>query len=244
MVHTILTRIKSPEEVIAEITHCFKNIDPTCRAVVLTGAGKQFSAGADLNWMKKMASYTEKENEQDSHLLFDMIDSIKRSPVPTIAKINGAALGGGAGIVSACDISISIDRAIFGFTEVKLGLLPGVISGFVLEKIGAHANRYFLTGERFSAAEACRIGLINKHFETNAEVDAEVEKLIAEILKAGPSAVQKTKALISEVKKRDLKDPGTKTYVCEQIAKIRVSPEGQEGLTAFLSKRKPTWVNE
>jgi len=230
------------EELIAELTQAFKNLDPSCRAIILTGAGKQFSAGADLNWMKKMASYTEEQNQEDSYLLFDMVNAIKRAPVPTIAKVNGAALGGGAGLVAACDISLGLSRGVFGFTEVKLGLLPAVISGFVMEKIGVNnANRYFLTGERFSAAEAVRIGLLNQHFETEAELDSEVNKVITEIVQSGPVAVRKAKALIARVKEMDLAEPSTKTFVCNQIASIRVSPEGQEGLSAFLQKRKPGW---
>lgn len=205
--------------------------------------------------MKKMAKYTKEENEKDSYALFDMFNAIRSSPIPTIARVNGAALGGGAGLVAACDMSIGcmgcvfccwlslVNRCVFGFTEVKLGLIPAVISPFVISKIGsANARRYFLTGERFSAAQALQIGLLNSHYETEEEMDKEIERILQEIRGAGPTAVKTCKNLINNVAEMSLDDPATKKFVCSQIAAIRVSEEGQDGLNAFLTKQKPRWT--
>eukprot|EP01127_Copromyxa_protea_P006017 TRINITY_DN15824_c0_g1_i1.p1 TRINITY_DN15824_c0_g1~~TRINITY_DN15824_c0_g1_i1.p1 ORF type:complete len:287 (+),score=73.47 TRINITY_DN15824_c0_g1_i1:40-900(+) len=233
------------EDLIAEMINAFSTVDTaSTKAVVLVGNGKQFSAGADLNWMKKMAKYSKEENEKDSHALFDMFEAIRSTPVPTIARVNGAALGGGAGLVAACDIAIGVNRSIFGFTEVKLGLIPAVISPFVISKIGsAHARRFFLTGERFSANQAVQIGLLNASHETEEEMDQEINSILKEIKLSGPKAVQHAKKLIAAVSEMDIQNPETKKFVCSQIAGIRVSEEGQEGLNAFLTKQKPNWTS-
>lgn len=242
------------ELVIGEITDAFRTIQRDAaqekfRAVVLTGNGKSFSAGADLNWMKKMASYTQKENELDSHKLFDMFNSIYACPMPVIGRINGNAIGGGSGLVSACDFAFSVNKAVFGFTEVKLGLIPAVISPFVMMKIGkGNCSRYFLTGERFYATEATRLGLIQGSFETVEELDKAVDSVLTEIKANSPAAMRSCKQLINNVyhslgspkKGEGLSD--VKEQLASEIARIRVSKEGQEGLSAFLEKRKPSWI--
>ncbi|PRP85078.1 hypothetical protein PROFUN_07262 [Planoprotostelium fungivorum] len=231
------------EQLIAELTSAFRHISSKdYRCCVITGAGSSFSAGADLNWMKRMASMSQEENKRDSLQLFDMIYAIKRCPFPVIARINGAALGGGSGIVAACDIGYSIETATFGFTEVKIGLIPAVISPFVMEKIGrGNCSHYFLTGRRFGASEAKSIGLIQESYKTPEELDAQVERVTAEICSNGPQATRLCKDLISKVCDMSIDDPETKEYVARQIASARASPEGKIGLSAFLEKKKPDW---
>ncbi len=230
---------------IEELTSAFRSFknNDTCRSIVLTGVGSSFSAGADLNWMKKMASYTKEENEKDSHLLFDMFHAIRSCSIPVIARVNGPALGGGSGLVSSCDIALSLKSAKFGFTEVKLGLIPAVISPFVMEKIGkVNCSRYFLTGERFTAEEAKQIQLISDHFVTDQELDDAINKISKEIASSGPQAVRTCKSLIQNVSHMDYNNPSTKLYVASEIATARVSAEGQSGISAFLKKGKPMWV--
>jgi len=236
------------EELIQEMTVAFKNVSeshPTARSVVLTGNGPSFSAGADLNWMKKMAAYTQEDNEKDSHQLFDMFHAIKKCPVPVIARVNGHAFGGGSGIIAACDIALAMSSAQFGFTEVKLGLIPAVISPFVMEKIGkSNCSRYFLTGEKFSADEARRIGLVSAVYTSPELLDEAVDNVVKEISLAGPNAVRICKDLISNVSHMSLDEPSTKNFVAKEIAKARVSVEGQEGLGSFLNKTKPGWITK
>lgn len=232
------------EHVIAEITHVFKNLNtlpelPRC--VVLTGDGASFSAGADINWMAKMANYSEEENKADARKLYDMVAAIRYCDVPTVARVNGAALGGGAGLVSACDIALSVDSAVMGFTEVGIGLLPAVISPFVMEKIGkANCSRYFLTGERFKGQTATKIGLVSESFATVEELDAGVQQLLKSFCRNSPQAMKKAKLLIEQVSNMTIWE--SKEYVSGEIAAIRVSPEGQEGLQSFLEKRKPSYL--
>lgn len=188
------------EHVIRELSTLFRSLTSACstdptsplgslRAVVLTGAGASFSAGADLNWMKKMKSYTEEENLNDSKQLFHMFLLLNRCPVPLIARVNGAALGGGVGLVAACDMAIAVDSAKFGLTEVKLGLSPAVISSFVMSKMSpAATNFYFLTGSRFGAKEAKEVGLINQVVESEAELDKAVQKILEELALNSPKA--------------------------------------------------------
>lgn len=232
------------EHVIAEITKAFHTITddfPTARAVVLTGAGASFSAGADISWMQKMASYSEQENKADALKLFDMVHSIKKCPLPTIARINGAALGGGAGLVSACDIGYSVNSAVFGFTEVGIGLIPAVISRFVMDKIGkSNCSRYFLTGERFKGDRAKEIGLVSETFASFEELDGACEKTLGYIAKASPAAVAKSKLLIESVSNMTISQ--SRDHTSGEIAAIRVSKEGQAGLQAFLKKTNPPWV--
>lgn len=222
-------------ELIDELYQVFTSIAKTVKAVVLTAMGRSFSAGADLNWMKEMVNYSEKENKEDSLKLFDMVQAIKLCPVPVIGRINGSALGGGAGLVSACDISFGIKKAKFGFTEVKLGLLPAAISPFVNSKIGSnHCSRFFLTGERFDGSMAKEIGLLNDSFDTIQELDLEVSKVLDHMKQNAPNAMKNSKLLIRHLNPQTDK---TRDYVASQIAKARVSAEGQEGLGAFLQKR-------
>ena len=209
------------------------------RAAVLAGAGRTFSAGADVTWMAKTVHYTEEENLRDATAMSRMFAALDNLPVPLIGRIAGAALGGGAGLAAVCDIVVAADDAVFGFTEVKLGILPAVISPFALAKIGRSAAReLFLTGARFSAARAKEIGLVHTIVPA-ADLDATVAGYVNEILGAGPQAVAAAKALIPAVWGRPLDDATSVTT--KAIAARRVSPEGQEGLNAFLGKRKPSW---
>eukprot|EP01098_Paradermamoeba_levis_P008983 TRINITY_DN3711_c0_g1_i1.p1 TRINITY_DN3711_c0_g1~~TRINITY_DN3711_c0_g1_i1.p1 ORF type:complete len:307 (-),score=90.52 TRINITY_DN3711_c0_g1_i1:135-1010(-) len=240
------------EEVIRELTETFDSINKLLtttttgqlpRAVVLSGHGSSFSAGADLNWMKKMVNYSKEENERDSGALFEMILGIKNCHLPVIGRINGPALGGGAGLVAACDFAFAVNSATFGFTEVKLGLIPAVISPFVMAKIGqANCSRYFLTGEKFDATEAKRIGLIQEHFQNEEEMDKKIQGVLHEISISSPAAVTRAKKLIEKVSGMNLQDEQTKKFVASEIAAARVSKEGQDGLSSFLERRKPSWI--
>jgi methylglutaconyl-CoA hydratase len=208
------------------------------RAVVIAGAGKTFCAGADVTWMAKTVRYTEEENLRDATAMSRMFAAIDALPVPVIGRVHGAALGGGAGLAAVCDIVVAETDALFGFTETKLGILPAVISPFALAKIGRSAAReLFLTGARFSAARAKEIGLVRAVVPA-AELDAAVDGYVREILTAGPEAIAAAKALIPDVWRRTVDDATAITAAA--IAARRVSKEGQEGLKAFLEKRKPS----
>jgi methylglutaconyl-CoA hydratase len=209
------------------------------RAVVIAGAGKTFCAGADVTWMSKTVSYTEEENVRDAQAAARMFRAIDRLPLAVIGRIQGAALGGGAGLAAVCDIVVAADDATFGFTEVKLGIIPAMISPFALAKIGPSAAReLFLTGARFSAARAKEIGLVHDVVPA-AELDTAVSRHLQEILTAGPEAIAAAKALIPQV--WDLSVDEAAHITARAIATRRVSGEGQEGLRAFLEKRKPAW---
>jgi methylglutaconyl-CoA hydratase len=209
------------------------------RLVVLAGAGKTFCAGADVVWMSKTVQYTEEENLRDATAMSRMFQAIDELPMPVIGRVHGAALGGGAGLAAVCDIVVADERAVFGFTEVKLGILPAVISPFALAKIGrAAARELFLTGARFDAARAKEIGLVHAVVPPQ-ELDAKVDEYVREILSAGPEGIAASKALIREVWGRTPADAMLLTT--SAIAARRVAPEGQEGLHAFLEKRKPSW---
>ena len=209
------------------------------RAVVIAGAGKIFCAGADVTWMSKTVHYTKDENLRDAMAMSRMFAAINELPVAVIGRIQGAALGGGAGLAAVCDIVVAEDTALFGFTETKLGILPAVISPFVLAKIGqAAARELFLTGARFSAARAKAIGLVHEVVAA-AELDATVNRYVQELLSAGPEAIAAAKALIPMVWGRPIADAMPITAAA--IAARRVSAEGQEGLRAFLEQRKPRW---
>ena len=229
------------DEVIAELTAWAGEVTARrdVRAVVLGGAGRLFSAGADVNWMAKTVDYTEEENIRDAAAMSRMFAALDELPLPLIGRVRGAALGGGAGLAAVCDMAVADDLAVFGFTEVKLGIVPAVISPFVLAKIGQSAAReLFLTGARFSAERAKAIGLIHG-VVTAAELDAAVDVMVRELLTAGPEAVAAAKALIREVSGRSPAEARDATV--RAIAARRVSAEGQEGLRAFLEKRKPSW---
>lgn len=227
------------EDVIAELHETFSSIPSKARAVVLTGGGAVFCAGADVQWMKKSLNYSEEENARDAAAMAAMFRAIDECPRPVIGRINGHALGGGCGLVACCDIVVAVEGARFGFTEVRLGIVPANISTFVLPKIGARAaRRYFLTGERFEASEAKAIGLVHEVVSPEA-LDGKVNDLVGAIRKCGPAAVATAKEVIREGLARP-RDEAI-DYTVKTIARVRVSDEGQEGLAAFLEKRKPNW---
>src|SRR5258705_1149468 len=209
------------------------------RALVLTGAGETFCAGADMNWMRRSAAYSRDENEGDAMRMAAMLRSLDELPIPTIARVNGASLGGGMGLLACCDIAVAVDTAQFGFTEARLGIAPAVISPFVLPKIGASAARsYFLTAEIFGAAQAKAIGLVHEVVSA-AELDPTVDRLVAALTENGPRAVFTAKRLIREMLALT-RDDAIENAI-RAIAGFRASPEGQEGLGAFLEKRPPSW---
>ena len=216
------------------------NADANIRAIVLTGAGKAFSAGADLNMMNRAAKFSAAENKDDARRLAHMLSSIYHSPKPTVALVNGPAMGGGLGLIAACDIAIGADTSFFALSEVRVGLIPAVISPFVIQAITVRqARRYFLSGERFDAAEARRIGLLHKTVAADALND-ELEATLNELLVCGPSSQELAKELIRKVAYRPLGD-AVMEETAMMIAKTRASTEGKEGVTAFLEKRKPNW---
>jgi methylglutaconyl-CoA hydratase len=216
--------------------------DTTVRVMVLTGAGDVFSAGADLNWMKKVSKYTYDENVQDAMVFAKMLEALYRLPKPTIARVNGACMGGGVGLVSACDVAVSMSDATFALREILLGIAPAAISPYVLRKIGAmQAHDYFLTGRTFSAERAVEIGLINEVAEI-ADLDLATEKWVHRFLKAGPKAIAATKHLIDRVSWSHIEQ--VQELTARTIAGLRGSDEGQEGFAAFFEKRKPGWDRE
>jgi len=209
------------------------------RAVVLAGAGKMFCAGADVTWMAKTVEYTEEENIRDAMAMSRMFHALDTLPMPLVGRIQGAALGGGAGLAAVCDIVVAEDGAIFGFTETKLGILPAVISPFALAKIGRSAAReLFLTGARFGAARAKEIGLVHAVVPA-ADLDGTVDMYVRELMSAAPEAVTAAKALIPRVWTQSVE--AAADFTTRTIAARRVSKEGQEGLRAFLEKRTPSW---
>jgi methylglutaconyl-CoA hydratase len=215
--------------------------DTSVRVVVLEGVGPSFSAGADLNWMRSMAGASEAENRTDALALARLMRTLDELPRPTIARVHGAAFGGGVGLVACCDIAIGAPEAKFGLTESKLGLLPAVISPYVIEAIGARqARRWFATAEIFDAAEALRIGLLHAVVPAE-ELDAAVKRQVDLLLKAGPVASNEAKALVRRVAAEHDRNQ-LDSDNADLIARLRVSPEGQEGLGAFLDKRKPGWI--
>jgi len=226
---------------IADLTRAFQTLDeqPHLRAVVLEGAGAIFCGGADIKYMRAALELSESQNYEDALRLSDMFAAIDNCPAPTIAKVQGAALGGGAGLIAVCDIVVAEDDALFGFTETKLGIVPAVISPFVLRKIGqTHARALFPTAERFNADRAMRIGLVHEVVPPG-QLDASVESKIQELLTSGPGAARLGKKIARTV--GGLAPDDARRWTAERIASQRVSPEGQEGLRAFLDKRRPTW---
>lgn len=231
------------DELISELTQTFKGIGSGVRAVVLKGEGKSFCAGADLNWMKRMKNYSEAENIADAKRLADLFIAIDECPVPVVGVVQGAALGGGAGLVAVCDYVIAAEDAVFGFTEVRLGLVPAVISPFVMAKIGTSAARAtFLSGRRFNAQEAKEMGLVHLVCN-NALLTAELETVIKEFRIAGPKAAREAKLLIRGVLDRANDKNAQVEFTCKTIARLRASDEGQEGMGALLEKRRPDWGN-
>jgi len=211
------------------------------RAVVLAGAGASFCAGADVTWMRASLGLTREQNEHDAMALAEMLDAIDRCPVPVIARVQGAALGGGMGLCAVSDLVIAEAGARFGFTETRLGILPAVISPFVIAKIGeTHARALFPGGRRFDATRALRIGLVHEVVEGEEALDAAVDSVLDDLLAAGPTAARAAKAIVREV--RGLPHESTRWHTARRIAQQRTSEEGQEGLQAFLEKRRPGWV--
>lgn len=231
------------DTMIADLTAKLKQLeeDNSVRVVVLAAEGKSFSAGADLNWMKRMAGYSYEENFEDAMGLGGLLETLNFLKKPTIAKVQGAAFGGGVGLVAACDMAVGSEYASFCLSEVKLGLIPAVISPYVVGAMGQRASRrYMLTAERFKADEALRFGLLHDVVGAD-ELDGAVEKLIESLLTNGPASVAACKDLIFAVYNRPVDETVIKD-TAQRIAKQRASEEGKEGLGAFLEKRKPAWV--
>ncbi|TML12601.1 MAG: enoyl-CoA hydratase/isomerase family protein [Actinobacteria bacterium] len=234
--HVLRVTLARPERrnafdaaLISELAEAFAEVGDA-RAVVVAGEGESFCAGADIEWQRSAIDLSSDENVEDAMRLYRMCETIDRCPAPVIARVHGYALGGGSGLVSCTDIAIAAPDATFGFSEVKLGIIPAVISPFVLPKLGAHARRYFLTGERFDAATALRIGLVE---EVAADLDGAVDRALSEILASGPLAVREAKKLVRE------RPEGIET--AQIAARLRAGKEGQEGLRAFLERRAPSW---
>ncbi len=232
------------EAVIADLAAAFQGLgaDPAVRLILLRGVGQSFSAGADLGWMQRMAGYSHDENVADAMGLAVMLRTLDTCPKPTVAVVQGPAYGGGVGLIAACDMAVCADTASFALTEVTLGLIPAVISPYVVAALGERAcRRYFLTAERFSAAEALRLGLVHEVAPTD-RLDGAVEGMVAKLLDGAPLAQGAVKELIRAVVNHALDDALVRD-TAERIARQRVSDEGREGIGAFLAKRKPAWQN-
>jgi methylglutaconyl-CoA hydratase len=231
------------DEVIAELKNAFidAGLATDVRCVVLAAEGPAFCAGADLNWMRRMADYTRDENLADAGQLAAMLRAIYECPKPTIARVQGDVFAGGVGLVAACDMAVSVDTATYCLSEVKLGLIPATISPYVIRAMGARAShRYFLTAERFSAAEAHRVGLVHEVVAADA-LDAKVAELTSALVSASPNAVRACKRLVQDVAERKI-DDALVAHTVAGIADIRSSAEGKEGVQSFLQKRKPSWL--
>ena len=233
------------DEMIKELTKAFLELstNKNIRVIILAGEGKSFCAGGDLNWMKKAIDYTYEENIEDSLKLAKMFRTINECPKPVIARIQGTAIGGGVGLVSVCDVSCTVSTAKFSLSEVKIGLIPAVISPFVMKKIfPGEARRYFLTGERFDANEAKRIGLISEVASDEEEMDKKINEWTEAMLSGGPEAISTCKKMIRDV--AFLNTDEALELSSKELAERRASKEGQEGIKAFFEKRKPNWINE
>lgn len=232
------------DQMIGQLTDAFAAVaaNSDVQTMVLGSTGKSFSAGGDLGWMKRMAGYSHDENLRDAQGLALMLKTLNNMPQPTIARVQGAAFGGAVGLVSCCDMAVAASTAVFSLSEVKIGLLPATISPYVIGAIGDRAaRRYFLTAERFDAHRAMHIGLVNEVVDAE-QLDNQVNALIKSLLENGPNAVMAAKQLVFDVSGKPI-DQGLIDHTCEVIADIRASTEGQEGLQAFLEKRKPSWLN-
>ncbi|MDD5324083.1 MAG: enoyl-CoA hydratase/isomerase family protein [Polaromonas sp.] len=231
------------DEVIAEFTRAFGELGARqdVRCIVLAAEGQAFCAGADLNWMRRMADYTHAENLADAARLAEMLRVIYECPKPTIARIQGDVYAGGVGLVAVCDVAVSVDTASFCLSEVRLGLIPATISPYVIRAMGARAaQRYFLTAERFDAQEAQRIGFIHSVVVADA-LDTRVDEIAKALVNAGPAAVKACKQLLQDVAGREISSALIARTV-QGIADIRASEEGREGVQSFLQKRKPSWL--
>ncbi|UCD13792.1 MAG: enoyl-CoA hydratase/isomerase family protein [Thermoplasmatales archaeon] len=229
------------EKLMNELTTCFKELsmDDNTRVIILTGKGKSFCAGADLNWMKSMAKYTKEENIRDSRLLLDLFETIYTCPKPVIGRVNGHAFGGGLGLFTVCDIAIAIPDCKFAFSEAKLGIIPAVISTYIVRRIGlSNMRRLFITGLRFNSEYAKEVGLIDYVVEEE-EFDEKIQKYVELLRSSGPKAIEEVKKLVDASEKMDMEK--YKEYTVKKIAELRISKEGQEGINAFLEKRKSFW---
>ena len=229
---------------IAEVTQAIDSLanETSARVVIVAGKGKSFSAGADLGWMKRMAGYSLDQNEADANRLAEMLHRLNALPKPTIAAVQGAAMGGGVGLCAACDIGIAASDAVFALSEAKLGLIPAVISPYVIEAIGARAaRRYMLTAERFDAATAERLGLVSAVVAPD-QLMTEARHIADILLQNGPQAVREAKLLVAHVGARP-NDAALRAETAKRIARLRATEEGREGVAAFLEKRKPSWRN-
>jgi len=246
--HVLSVSLNRPEvknamnaEMIEELTRCFEEISPDVRAVVLKGSGDFFCAGGDLNWMKSSITKTLDENERDARQLGLMIQSVNECPVPVITQVKGGAFGGGVGLVAASDIVIADEKAKFSLSEVKLGLIPATIGPIVMRKIGvSQARRLYLTGSRFSSLEAKEMGLIHDVSPVSAFLSVTNEYL-RELESAGPEAVKRAKQLISEMQGPALWESDVAVKTSKVLSEVRVGGEAQEGISAFLERRAPTW---
>ncbi len=230
--------------VISEMSAAFSEMenDPHNRVVILTGAGKSFCAGADLNWMRSVITQSFDENLAEALALADLFWQIYTFKRPVIARVNGAAIGGGTGFVAVCDIAIAARSALFSFSEVKIGVVPACIGPYVVKKMGeGRARELFITGERMDASRALSVGLVNKVADDTA-IDAEIERQVHSLLSSGPEAVAMAKRLVAGV--GEMTPEEFRPWTAEMIAKLRISPEGQEGMDAFLNKRTPSWVKK
>jgi methylglutaconyl-CoA hydratase len=233
------------ETAIAEITQAFRELgaDGGIRVIILAARGPAFCAGADLNWMKKMAGYTHEENRADAAQLAEMLRAVYTCPKPVVAKVQGDCYAGGMGLVAACDIAIAMEKANFCLSEVKLGLIPATISPYVIKAMGENAaRRYFLTAERFSAQEAKRIGFLHEVVADDAALDSIVDETVKALVANSPNAVKEAKRLVRDVGGVALSDALIADTVV-RIADIRASEEGREGVGSFLEKRKPAWLS-
>jgi len=231
------------DRLIADLTAVLRRLEGErgVRAVVLTGSGQSFSAGGDLNWMRRMAGYSDAENIADAMALAELLRRLNELPAPTVARVNGAAYAGGLGLICCCDVAVAASEAVFSISEVRLGLVPATISPYVVAAIGARAaRRYFVTGERFTAADAQRIGLVHE-VVPGAELDAATERIVAAILAGGRGAQARSKRLIAEVQDRVVGE-SVMALTARAIAEARASDEAREGLAAFFAKRKPDWT--
>jgi len=247
--HATIVKLNRPEvhnafnpTMIEELTTIFKylGIDPTVRAIILTGEGKSFSAGADIKYMQASKDFSYEENHEDAFRLEQLFNTIYLTPKPIIGRINGAAFGGGIGLISVCDIVIAVKTAKMAFSEVNLGIIPAVISPYVIQKIGfSNAARFFLSGERFEAVKAYEIGLIHELAKDIPELNQKIADILDQLLASSPAAMASIKSLIA--RNRDTEFQELRKYCVDQIAELRTSDEGREGLNAFLEKRPAKW---
>jgi methylglutaconyl-CoA hydratase len=232
------------DTVVAALSEAFSKAaqDDSVRALILASTGKSFCAGGDLNWMRRMAQYGYEENLRDSELLAEMLRRLNTLPKLTIARVQGAAFGGGVGLVSCCDIAVASPAAVFCLSEVKVGMIPATISPYVINAIGERASRrYFTTAELIDAAKARELGLVTELVESEAHLDEGIERILKSLLRNGPRGVAEAKRLIIDYANREI-TPELIADSSQRIAETRGSAEGQEGLTAFLEKRKPNWI--